>query len=153
MAEQIFKKTVLATEVERYAFDFGRSKSEPIYSQYIVTFKSKDQSKIDAQIKNGDRQVIRFSAGDTLKIYSTYKNLPVNYDWKLQRKNWAKDLKAIIIAYYSIQKLSETQKDYLFKILDKILKCKENLEGRDEDYISRFDLGLYRLPVEVNLDE
>lgn len=153
MEEQIFEKAVLATEVERYIFDFGRSQNEPIYSQYMVTFKSKDQSKIDERIKNGDRQIFHYTDGDTLKIYSTYKNLPAGYDWKLQRETWANDLKAIVTAYYNIQKLDEKQKNYLFKILDEILECKKDLEYLDEEYIKRFNLGLYRLPVEVNLDE
>ncbi len=152
MAEQIFEKTLLAARVERYFFGYG-NKSEPTYSQFMITFKSKDQSKINERIKNGNRQTFNFPDGDTLKIYSTYKNLPAGYDWKLQRENWANDLKSIIVAYYNIQKISEKHKNYLFKILDKILECKKDLEVSEEDCISKFNLGLYRLPAEVNLDE
>lgn len=153
MAEQIFEKAVLATTVERYTFDFGESRSEAVYSHYMVTFKSMDQSKINSRIKNGDRQTIHWSEKDTFKTYSTYESLPVGYDWKLKRKTWANKLEVIITAYYSIQALDEKEKDYLSKVLDKIRECEKNLDPREEEYINRFKLGLYRLPVEVNLDK
>ena len=151
--DALFEKTVLAYANCQYVFDYGRKKGKLLSSKYVITFKSSDKSKIDNRIKNGNHQKELYIDGDYAVIYSSYKPLPEGYDWKDERRKWAKDLSVIINAYYSIDKIEKPTKIYLSKLISKISDCKEELDYREEEFVRFFQLGIYKLPAVVNLDE
>ncbi len=149
----LFEKTVLAYSSRQYIFNYGEKRGDVLSSKYVITFKSSDESKIDRRIKNGNHQRSRYMDGDYIVIHSKYEPIPEGYDWKEERKKWAKDLSVIIDAYYSIGRIEEPLKVQLSKIISKISDCEEELDYREEEYIRILKLGIYRIPSVVNLDE
>lgn len=151
--DTLFEKTVLSYSSCQYIFDYGKRRSDVLSSKCVIIFKSSDESKIDSRIKNGYHPRNRYMDGDYIVIHSKYEPIPEGYDWKEERKKWAKDLSVITDAYYSIGKIEEPLKVRLSEIISKISDCKEELDYREEELIRIFKLGIYRIPSVVNLDE